>query len=88
MSRKFLPTNADFGSLNVIPHDAIFMVRCLACGEMREVNRLFLEEKAGHTAQLKVIEKRLKCSCGQKAAKLMAGYYGVEHPRLGSKDRS
>lgn len=79
MSRKFLPTNANFDALNVIPHDATIMVRCLACGEMREVDRLLLEEKAGNTAELKAIEARLKCTCGKKAAKLMAGYYGIEH---------
>ena len=88
MPRKFIRTDADFGSLNVIPHDSIIMVRCLACGEMRELDRLFLEEKAGHAAELKAIEARLKCTCGEKAAKLMAGYYGIEHPKLGTKDRS
>ena len=76
MPRTFLPTKADFGALNVIPHDATLMVRCLACGEMREVSRLFLEDKARHAADLKDIERRLKCVCGQKAAKLLAGYYG------------
>ncbi|SCB18225.1 hypothetical protein [Rhizobium lusitanum] len=87
MPRTFLPTNANFGTLNVIPHDATIMVRCLACGKMHEVDRLSLEEKAGHTAELKDIEKRLKCSCGQKAAKIMAGYYGSPHPNYGVKGK-
>ena len=87
MPKTFLPTNADFGRLNVIPAGAVFMVRCTACGSMREVSRLYLEQKAGSGAELKTIEARLKCACGQKAAKLMVGYYGVPHPIFDEKTR-
>ena len=87
MPRKFVATNADYGSLNAIPAGAVFMVRCTACGDMREVSLKYLQEKAGTHAQLKAIEARLKCSCGQKAAKLMAGYYGVPHPIFDEKTR-
>ncbi|MGV1790979.1 hypothetical protein [Rhizobium sp. A37_96] len=80
MSTKFVPTNADFGSLNIIPHDAVLMVRCTACGDMREISRRYLEEKGASHADLKDIEARLKCVCGQKAAKLMPGYYARPHP--------
>jgi len=85
MTRKFVETNCNFGSLNIIPPGAVFMVRCTACGDMREVSRQYLEEMAGAHAELKAIEARLKCVCGQKAAKLMPGYYGVPHPVFDEK---
>ncbi|MGN6777608.1 hypothetical protein [Rhizobium sp.] len=87
MPRKFVETNGDFGSLNIVPPGSVFMVRCTACGDMREVSRQFLEEKAGAHAKFKDIEARLKCACGEKAAKLMPGYYCVPHPVYDEKTR-
>ncbi len=84
---NFVHTDYDFRSLNVIPPHAVFMVRCTACGVVCEVSRRYLEEKAGAHAELKAIEARLICACGQKAAKLMAGYYGVPHPIFDEKTR-
>lgn len=87
MPGNFVAIDANFGCLNVIPAGTVFMVRCTACGDTREVSRKYLEEKAGSTAELKAIEARLKCACGEKAAKLLPGHYCVPHPVYDEKTR-
>lgn len=78
MPEKFVPHKVDFGTLNVVPHHAIIMASCNACGEMRELDRKAFEDAAGSTVWIADAEKRLKCrSCGAKDGKIVTGYYAA-----------
>ncbi|MBY5849693.1 hypothetical protein HFN51_03850 [Rhizobium leguminosarum] len=62
------------GYINVCPQHLDIMVECTACGAMREFDRNSLPDSLRH-ALVEEIEKRLRCVCGVKAAKLKFGHF-------------
>ncbi|NEI60893.1 hypothetical protein [Rhizobium leguminosarum] len=62
------------GYINVCPHHMDIMIECTACGAMRTFDRNILPNELKH-ALIVEIEKRLRCSCGVKAAKLRFGHF-------------
>lgn len=61
-------------TLNIIPGHVTLMAECRSCGRSRELDRKLLEAYAD-TAELRNIESRLRCACGEKNTRLMTGYW-------------
>ncbi|ATN32923.1 hypothetical protein ACO34A_03795 [Rhizobium sp. ACO-34A] len=84
-SRRFVEhplLSGHSNTLNIIPQHTTFMAECRSCGRSRELDRKLLEAYAG-TAELRQIEARLRCACGEKNTRLMTGYW-VSGPPAGN----
>lgn len=61
------------GRLNYAPHHLVIMAECMACRDMRELDRNAVPQRWRH-ALIVDIEPRLKCSvCGKRDGKLRFG---------------
>lgn len=84
-SRRFVehqPLGGYSASLNTIPQHVIFLAECRSCGRQRELDRALLDAYA-NMANVRNIEARLRCACGEKSTRLMTGYW-VSSPPAGN----
>lgn len=60
-------------ALYQIPYGRTFVIKCLACGVIKEIDRAALDRLSA-LKSLKELSPRFRCkSCGEKKARIMAG---------------